>query len=120
MRLQRLDAMREAGARLMGRDRIGRDVFTRGAPEGLRVVRKAAWDVSLYELISAYGGIQARMTPAVHVVERRPVMTLDARSEEHTSELQALMRISYAVFCLKKNKPQSNEATQSTKNNISH
>src|SRR3546814_3068280 len=29
-----------------------------------------------------------------------------ARSEEHTSELQSLMRISYAVFCLKKNKPQ--------------
>src|SRR3546814_6869164 len=28
-----------------------------------------------------------------------------ARSEEHTSELQSLMRISYAVFCLKKNKP---------------
>src|SRR3546814_2176310 len=27
-----------------------------------------------------------------------------ARSEEHTSELQSLMRISYAVFCLKKNK----------------
>ena len=35
MRLQRLDAMREAGARLLGRDRIGRDVFLRGAPEGL-------------------------------------------------------------------------------------
>ncbi|MEO6256599.1 MAG: ScpA family protein, partial [Sphingomicrobium sp.] len=35
MRLQRLDAMRDAGARLMGRDRIGRDVFARGAPEGL-------------------------------------------------------------------------------------
>src|SRR3546814_5718862 len=29
------------------------------------------------------------------------------RSEEHTSELQSLMRISYAVFCLKKNKEQS-------------
>src|SRR3546814_10369056 len=28
----------------------------------------------------------------------------DTRSEEHTSELQSLMRISYAVFCLKKNK----------------
>ena len=37
MRLQRLDAMREAGARLLGRDRIGRDVFLRGAPEGLRL-----------------------------------------------------------------------------------
>src|SRR3546814_2146292 len=30
---------------------------------------------------------------------------LDRRSEEHTSELQSLMRISYAVFCLKKKKP---------------
>src|SRR3546814_1581776 len=30
--------------------------------------------------------------------------TLDSRSEEHTSELQSLMRISYAVFCLKKKK----------------
>src|SRR3546814_5029159 len=30
------------------------------------------------------------------------------RSEEHTSELQSLMRISYAVFCLKKKKQQSN------------
>src|SRR3546814_2161839 len=29
---------------------------------------------------------------------------IEARSEEHTSELQSLMRISYAVFCLKKNK----------------
>src|SRR3546814_4973417 len=31
-------------------------------------------------------------------------MVIDARSEEHTSELQSLMRISYAVFCLKKKK----------------
>src|SRR6476659_7060783 len=36
LRLQRLSAMREAGARLMARDRLGRDVFGRGAPEGLR------------------------------------------------------------------------------------
>src|SRR3546814_6024836 len=36
---------------------------------------------------------------------RRPVKrALDLRSEEHTSELQSLMRISYAVFCLKKKK----------------
>src|SRR3546814_9383719 len=33
----------------------------------------------------------------------------DARSEEHTSELQSLMRISYAVFCLKKKKHQTEE-----------
>src|SRR3546814_4453944 len=33
------------------------------------------------------------------------------RSEEHTSELQSLMRISYAVFCLKKKKKQQNTVT---------
>src|SRR3546814_8782805 len=34
--------------------------------------------------------------------ERKIWLSNDARSEEHTSELQSLMRISYAVFCLKK------------------
>src|SRR3546814_4680350 len=34
----------------------------------------------------------------------KPVPAGEARSEEHTSELQSLMRISYAVFCLKKKK----------------
>src|SRR3546814_6057682 len=38
-----------------------------------------------------------------------------ARSEEHTSELQSLMRISYAVFCLKKKK--TNNIQQNTSNN---
>src|SRR3546814_3626686 len=37
---------------------------------------------------------------------------LRARSEEHTSELQSLMRISYAVFCLKKNKETYTTLTQ--------
>src|SRR3546814_5992454 len=38
----------------------------------------------------------------------RPDTSRPARSEEHTSELQSLMRISYAVFCLKKKKPNTN------------
>ncbi len=77
LRLQRLQAMREAGARLIGRDRVGRDVFRRGRPEGLKVVRRAAWSTDLYDLISAYGIVRARNEPAVHIVARRPVMTLD-------------------------------------------
>src|SRR3546814_6814968 len=39
---------------------------------------------------------------------------LGLRSEEHTSELQSLMRISYAVFCLKKKKQQTNTSTHTT------
>ena len=77
MRLQRLDAMREAGARLLGRDRIGRDVFVRGAPEGLRLVRKSAWQASPFDLFSAYGAVKARTQPAMHIVHSRLVMTLD-------------------------------------------
>src|SRR3546814_3551206 len=37
-----------------------------------------------------------------------PATRQDLRSEEHTSELQSLMRISYAVFCLKKKKTNNN------------
>lgn len=77
LRLQRLDAMREAGARLLGRDRIGRDVFVRGAPEGLRVLRKSAWQVRDFDLFAAYGAVKARSEPAMHVVHARAVMTLD-------------------------------------------
>src|SRR3546814_10047743 len=36
-----------------------------------------------------------------------PLLRVDDRSEEHTSELQSLMRISYAVFCLKKTQTQT-------------
>jgi len=81
MRLQRLDAMREAGARLLGRDRIGRDVFSRGAPEGLRLIRKAAWQVRDFDLFAAYGVVRARTQPAMHVVHARSVMTLEEAIE---------------------------------------
>ena len=77
LRLQRLDAMRDAGARLMGGDRIGRDVFVRGWPEGLRLVRTAAWQVSAFELFAAYGQVKARTQPTMHVVALRAVMTLE-------------------------------------------
>ena len=81
LRLERLNAMREAGARLVARDRIGRDVFPRGAPEGLRTVRKALWQAEIFDLIAAYGRISARTRPVMHIVANRPVMTLEAALE---------------------------------------
>jgi segregation and condensation protein A len=77
LRLQRLDAMRDAGARLMARDRVGRDVFRRARPEGLPLVRKSRWQANLYDLIAAYGSVRTRSEPVVHIVARRAVMTLD-------------------------------------------
>ena len=78
LRLQRLAAMRDAAARLMGRDRLGRDVFLRGAPEGLRVDRKAKWQCDWFALVQAYGQVKARTAPVVHMVRDRMVMTLDS------------------------------------------
>src|SRR3546814_2058572 len=49
--------------------------------------------------------IPGRTMPSISVVERDyPNLYKKFRSEEHTSELQSLMRISYAVFCLHKKK----------------
>jgi len=78
LRLQRLSAMREAAARLMARDRLGRDVFAHGAPEGLRVDRKNHWQCDLFGLLKAYGQVKARTQPVVHMVRERPVMTLES------------------------------------------
>jgi segregation and condensation protein A len=77
LRLERLNAMREAGARLVARDRLGRDVFLRASPEGLRVVRKGRYEAEIYDLIAAYGRISARTRPVMHVVAQRDVMTLE-------------------------------------------
>src|SRR3546814_2195734 len=59
-------------------------------------------------------GICGDDTPAIGTSndeQYRAIRQLAARSEEHTSELQSLMRISYAVFCLKKKKKQQQTNT---------
>src|SRR3546814_2040734 len=54
---------------------------------------------------SAFLDVARGTEEALGALERVGVDAAGQRSEEHTSELQSLMRISYAVFCLKKKKP---------------
>src|SRR3546814_6046744 len=75
----------EADARPDDRGQRRRKTRVRGRPAGAR--RARAWR-------------DRRMARAIGV----PARARATRSEEHTSELQSLMRISYAVFCLKKKK----------------
>src|SRR3546814_1317827 len=57
-------------------------------------------------------GDASRLAPDVHQALAGVVASQGGlRSEEHTSELQSLMRISYAVFCLKKKKHQESHDT---------
>ncbi len=79
--LQRLDAMRDAGTKLLARPQLGWDVFTRAEPEGLMLETVARYDTSYFDLIAAYGSIKARNSASIHVVRRRPVMALDEAIE---------------------------------------
>ncbi|MFM8988324.1 MAG: segregation and condensation protein A, partial [Alphaproteobacteria bacterium] len=58
--LRRLEAMRAAGDKLLALPQFGRQVFARGEPEGLRVVRKPVYELTYYELLKAYGDMRGK------------------------------------------------------------
>lgn len=79
-RLQRLEAMREASRRLMNRNRLGRDLFARGAPEAIIVERRAEWSATLYDLLTAYAAQRQKRIVGQVTIARRTVWSLqDAR-----------------------------------------
>jgi len=79
-RLMRLEAMREAAARLMTRPHLGRDVFARGMPAPVKTVRQTVWTASLYDLLKAYAQQRQRAVKVVHRVAARKVWSIkDAR-----------------------------------------
>jgi len=79
-RLMRLDAMRKSMAELMTRKRLGRDVFPRGMPEGVKAVRETAWTAEIYDLLKAYSELRRRTVKITHVVKARTVWSIkDAR-----------------------------------------
>lgn len=81
--LRRLEVMQDAGQRLFARPLLGRDIFVRGAPEGVEVIREAVFETSLYELLRAYGEIQSRETDT----------TLHIAAQELYSVEQAVERL---------------------------
>lgn len=81
-RLQRLEAMRRAAAQLFTRKRLGRDVFSRGMPEGMKTIRERQYSAEIFDLIKAYADQRKRTTVRrAHVVKRRVVWSIkDART----------------------------------------
>jgi segregation and condensation protein A len=72
--------MREAATRLANRNRVGRDVFSRGAPEPIEVVRQSEFSATLYDLLSAYAARRQERAISVVYVKARQVWSLqDAR-----------------------------------------
>jgi len=96
-RLKRLEAMRNAAASLMTRKRLGRDIFARGMPEGMRTIRVRQYTAAIYDLLKAYADQRRRTAKRVHVVHKRTVWSikearqrLEAMIGEWTGEWLAL------------------------------
>ncbi|NKB49142.1 MAG: segregation/condensation protein A [Alphaproteobacteria bacterium] len=75
--LQRLEAMRTAAENLFARPLLGRDVFARGAPEGIRVTTRSLYDATLFEILQAYGSTQRRRKPAPLRIEQMELFSMD-------------------------------------------
>ena len=79
--LERLEAMRNAAAQLMARDRLGRDVFPRGQPETVDRVRRVKFTASLIDLLQAYARLRTKEDFRPFVLDRGPVLTMEEALE---------------------------------------
>ncbi len=75
--LERLSAMREAAARLMGRDQLGRDFFARGLPEDVTRRTKVTYGATLLDLMRAYARIRTKDEFRPYAFDRQNVYTME-------------------------------------------
>ena len=75
--LERLQAMREAAARLMARDQMGRDFFARGLPEVVIHKRDITYEATLLDLMRAYARIRTKDEFRPYAFDRHDVYTME-------------------------------------------
>ncbi|WP_232897292.1 segregation and condensation protein A [Pontibaca salina] len=79
--LERLQAMRDAAARLMARDQLGRDFFARGQTQNVARVRTTTYSATLLDLMQGYARIRTRDDFRPFVMDRDNVFTLEQALE---------------------------------------
>lgn len=103
-RLRRLEAIRAAAEKLVNRPRVGRDLFLRGAPEGVSVTRHAQFKASIYDLLSAYASQRQKHALSRVTLKQRVVWSLaEARAAVermagHAVEWQVMDEILASYF----------------------
>ena len=75
--LRRLEAMRDVGQKIMSRPQLGVNVFARGMPDGLRTKFETTWQVSLYDLLKAYGDITRRKEYETYDLPTFNILTME-------------------------------------------
>lgn len=79
--LERLQAMRDAAARLMGRDRLGRDFFARGRTHEVTRTRRIKYTATLLDLMQGYARIRTRDDFRPYSMDREAVFTMEQALE---------------------------------------
>jgi len=90
--LRRLEAMKKASQDLFSLPQLGQDIFPRGMPEGLRTVSNTIWDITLYDLLKAYGDIQRRAESQNYELPVFNLMSMETAVERLTKMLGKLPR----------------------------
>ncbi len=85
--LQRLQAMQDAGKSLMARPQLGVDFFARGAPEDTGIIEKTDYEVSLFELLKAYGNTRTKSETKSLLIEHMELHSV----EEAIQRLSSLL-----------------------------
>lgn len=75
--LERLQAMRQAAGRLMGRDRLGISRFQRGAPETIARRRRTKWQAGLIDLMRAYARLKTKDEFRPYAFDRHDIFTME-------------------------------------------
>jgi len=75
--LERLQAMRDAAARLMARDQKGRDFFVRGIPENVEMIRRVTYTATLFDLMQAYSRIRTKDEFRPFAMDRTEIMSME-------------------------------------------
>ncbi len=88
--LRRLEAMQKAAEDLFGLPQLGQDIFPRGRPEGLKTVTDTVYDVSLYDVLRAYGDIERRKQYSHYELPTFHLMSMEAAMERMTAMLGKL------------------------------
>lgn len=95
-RMERLEAMREHGEKLLALPRLGRNVFARGMPEPATVHRHNRWQAGLVDLLTAYTRIRARDSYAPLHLKRPPVVPVEEALDRWREIMPALTQ--WSVF----------------------
>ena len=96
--LRRLEAMRKVANALFNLPRLGFNVFGRGQPDGLRTTYKPVYEMTYYDLLSAYGDIQQRQDKSVYQLKAVRLFTMEESIERLTNMLGKIPRQWVSLF----------------------